>query len=312
MKVHDKVEVITSVIRDKITVDVYLIDGSSFTLIDTGINNTPKRDLLPLLTDKGADFSAIEMVLNTHGHPDHIGGNESVSASGAATIGIHKDDAAYLTAPDQCFSRHMEPVTIAMGGDVQKERQMFKAMAGRPMRPDLLFEDGNIVNCGGGLELTVVHLPGHTPGSVGFFWEAEGILFCGDAVPGLHSERGKLPIIMDLKAYLTSLKRLQRLDIHCLLCSHAYHGVDLPPATMRKGSEVKKYLSESLEFAETLYESIQHFFSDRDKCHFIELADRVINNLPTKYGIMPMSKVKMPMITPQAIFFALYAAPDDA
>ena len=309
MRNHPNIDVVTSVIRDRITVDLYVIHGEPPVLVDTGIGPTPERDLQPVLKGRGLDLPDIGMILNTHGHPDHMGGNALVQSRSKATVRIHEEDAVYLEDPARGFSVYMEPISRALGGDVEMERRMFTGMAGGSAAPDVLLKDGDLVECGGGIDLKVVHLPGHTLGSVGFFWEREGLLFSGDAIPGLHSEQGKLPIIVDLEAYQASLKRVRDMDIRCLLCSHPYRGLDLPPATIREGADVGTYLSESLELAERLHDAIMSHVPYREEIPFPELADRILRRLPEKYGITPLSEVSMPLITPQSLYFTLFGVP---
>ena len=61
----------------------------------------------------------------------------------------------------------------------------------------------------GGVELEVVHTPGHTPGSISLLWRKAGILFSGDTI-------SYGPVYMfgparDLKTYKNSLKKLLRM-----------------------------------------------------------------------------------------------------
>ncbi len=50
-----------------------------------------------------------------------------------------------------------------------------------PAPPTRLLDDGDVVDCGD-RSFEVLHLPGHSPGSIGLWEAASGILFSGDAV----------------------------------------------------------------------------------------------------------------------------------
>jgi glyoxylase-like metal-dependent hydrolase (beta-lactamase superfamily II) len=94
----------------------------------------------------------LKTVVTTHQHPDHWQALEAVvSATGASTV-AHPDDAAPL-----------------------------------PVVPDLLVKDGDAVTVGGH-SLSVIHLVGHTPGSIALLWEDPAgppQLFTGDSLfPG--------------------------------------------------------------------------------------------------------------------------------
>jgi glyoxylase-like metal-dependent hydrolase (beta-lactamase superfamily II) len=71
-------------------------------------------------------------ILMTHNHMDHTGALVEVKSALNVPIAAHRDDAGNL-----------------------------------PMKPDLLLNDGDVVSCGD-IQLTVLHTPGHTPGSLCF------------------------------------------------------------------------------------------------------------------------------------------------
>jgi len=62
--------------------------------------------------------------------------------------------------------------------------------------------DGDRVDLGSGLELKVVHTPGHTPGSVCYYWEAEKLLLSGDAVQKPGVPMGKLSDKLTIKSQI--------------------------------------------------------------------------------------------------------------
>jgi glyoxylase-like metal-dependent hydrolase (beta-lactamase superfamily II) len=79
-----------------------------------------------------------------------------------------------------------------------------------PVPATRLLDDGDIVDLGDG-HFEVLHLPGHSPGSIGLWEASTGILFSGDAVydgPLLDELDGS-----DIVAYLSTMRRLRELPV---------------------------------------------------------------------------------------------------
>jgi len=100
------------------------------------------------------------LILNTHGHIDHTGANLDIKDKYRVPLAIHRADAARLEAEDNI------------------ELSLLLGAKGSPPA-DRLLEDGEDIPVGR-FTLRVVHLPGHSPGSVGFL--GGGVLFSGDTL----------------------------------------------------------------------------------------------------------------------------------
>ena len=306
-KIDPRIVEVSAKFYDFTSVYLYLIRGEKNILIDTGIHSSPKNDIVPALKPHGLTLSDIDLIVNTHDHPDHTGGNAAVKAASGAQIYIHKDEVPFLNDHEHAFEVYTAPVIRAMGGNLQAAKQASLEMAGPIVPSDQPLEDGDVIDGGPGVKLRVVHLPGHTPGSVGFFWEEEGILFSGDSVGGLHDEGagGKLPIVFDLVAYKKSLKRLQEMPIRFLLCAHRYRALRLPPAPVREGPEVSQFVKDSLEFTERLDEAIQKVSSHPLEKSFMQFVDEVVAQFPEEMGFRPMAHVERPHLSAHTIYFRL-------
>lgn len=114
--------------------------------------------LLQILADKGLQA---KMILNTHGHADHILANEELKKTLAVPVGMHKEDLEFFSRPE------IREVT-------EKELGLTA-----PGTADRVLEDGDIIHVGT-LEIQVLHTPGHTPGSVCFLAGAN--VFTGDTL----------------------------------------------------------------------------------------------------------------------------------
>jgi hydroxyacylglutathione hydrolase len=126
-------------------------------------------------------------VLATHGHHDHVGAVRELCGPDVPLY-IHKADEMALTDPLAWGSGFAVP-PIGRPGDVR------------------LLSDGDVVDAAG-LELEVLHTPGHTPGSVCF--RLPDLLFSGDLVFRGSIGRFDFPN-SDQAAMLASLRRFLRL-----------------------------------------------------------------------------------------------------
>jgi hydroxyacylglutathione hydrolase len=100
------------------------------------------------------------VILNTHGHIDHIGANRDVKERFRIPLRIHQLDAPLLEKSQQF------------------ELGFFLGAKDSPP-PDGSLQDGEILVIGRE-ELVVIHTPGHTRGSVSFL--GGNILFSGDTL----------------------------------------------------------------------------------------------------------------------------------
>lgn len=175
----------------------YLIVGhKQAVLFDTGMGIDNIRKVTSQLTSRPV------VVLNSHTHNDHVGGNWQFEfVYGMDTDFTRKnakgsrEDAQAELAPDQ------------LCGDLPKGFDA-KKYATKPWRISHAIHDGFKVNLGG-RTLEVIATPGHTPDAIALLDRENGLLFTGDTYyPG--------PIWLyrpetDLDAYVASVKRLAAL-----------------------------------------------------------------------------------------------------
>ncbi|MFV0260383.1 MAG: MBL fold metallo-hydrolase [Acidimicrobiales bacterium] len=110
---------------------------------------------------RGGAPAAIDAVINSHGHEDHVAGNGLFATS---RVHIHDDD---LEA-----ARSLDGLLDVYGFD-REGREAFSTLVVDEFfytpRPDAVgFGDGHVFDLGGGVRLEAMHLPGHTRGHSGF------------------------------------------------------------------------------------------------------------------------------------------------
>jgi hydroxyacylglutathione hydrolase len=276
------------------TIGAYLVNSERKALVDTGPPQPDAAALESVLQPFGLTLAQIDFALNTHGHLDHIGGNALLKEKGRARIVIHKEDADFIEDHSRSYDRFY---ASSSGPDAEKQKAGFLQQMGPELKVDQYIEDGDVIDLGDGVALTVIHLPGHTAGSVGFYWEREGILLCGDSIPGLNTPGGALPIIYDLAQYERSVERLMQIPLRCMLFSHPYRGLRLAPSTVRPSEEIKEYLADSLDIARRLRAALRRHSAAADERPLAEVADAVIAELPSQMGYKRVAELGAPQFT---------------
>ncbi len=135
-----------------------------------------------VVIDPGADIQKIEavlskqnltveLILNTHGHFDHIGANAALKKLTAAPLLIHRDDVNLLQL-------------------ASAQASAYGVSAEDSPLPDTELSGGETLEFGE-QSLDVLHTPGHSPGCVCFY--REGLLVSGDTLFAGSVGRTDLP-----------------------------------------------------------------------------------------------------------------------
>jgi len=168
-----------------------------------------------LIIDPGAEpdriISAIaaagltpQKIINTHGHPDHVGAVVPIQRHFAIPFWMHEADVFLLNALPAFAMYVGEP---------------------SPQIPtmDAFLHEGQTVTCGS-LALRVAHTPGHTPGGVCFILDAEKTVLAGDTLFAGSIGRTDLPggdhaqLLQSIREKLMTLP-----DDYTVYCGHGPH-----------------------------------------------------------------------------------------
>lgn len=174
--------------------NTYLIDCEKKVLVDPGHHHLLSH-VRENLSRLGLSFQDIDLVLITHGHPDHIEGIRAFLDSGTLiTMSRTELDFVKETAP-----QYGESLGISVSGF------------------DFLLQEGDLLI--GDVTFQVIHTPGHSPGSICLYWPDRKVLFTGDVVFNQGVGRTDLPA-GNGQQLKESIKRLSDLDVEYLLPGH--------------------------------------------------------------------------------------------
>ena len=204
-------------------VNSYLVeDGGQVTIIDAGLPGY-WHDLAAELGAMGRSLDDVRAVVLTHGDTDHVGFAERLRRERGVPVFVHELDA------DRARGKVTKPM-FGWGPVKIGPLLGFLAYSGRrgglrvpPLTELTTFVDGVTLDVPGAPR--VIHIPGHTPGSVALHVPEVDAIFLGDAFTTrsvLTGEEGPrlAPFTLDQRAALSSLARLDGIDATRVLPGH--------------------------------------------------------------------------------------------
>ncbi|WP_283403286.1 MBL fold metallo-hydrolase [Halorubrum sp. DM2] len=228
--------------------DVYLLDGETTALVDTGVALPEVREeLVDGLDEYGVAFADVDAVALTHWHPDHAGLAGEIQAAGDADVYVHEADAGLVDGSETPLfaDRDLRRETFERWGMPDADRERLTAffdavstdLSGRPADVTA-FGDGETIEAGG-VELEALHLPGHTAGLSGFAFDPRTVpghepvagadateeAFTGDALlPKYTPNVGGADVRVEgaLAAYAESLARIVDRDFDAAHPGHRW------------------------------------------------------------------------------------------
>ena len=211
-----------------------LIQDQTTALIDSGIGHGPLRALLAAVK--------VDVLINSHSHPDHLGGNWIAAEQGCRIL-VPQQAYATIGSAERLALRFMGPARAA-----EWIAQYVPLTGYRDFKPDGWFSDGQTLDFGR-TKLTAIYAPGHLDDHYCFLDAATGILMSSDIDlspygPWYGNRESDLQLLRE------SLALVSDLEANVIVPSHAR------PV---KGAHVAKRLkaySATLDERERLIESL--------------------------------------------------------
>jgi len=151
-------------ITDSRDCSVYLLNLGELVLIDTGVGSSVDL-IVRNIEDLGLEPDKLSTIILTHCHIDHVGGAHELRRRFGSRIIMHALDAAILEQGDNAMTAahwygvSLSPLSIDVKLNSEEEHFRF-----------------------GDQEITCLHTPGHSPGSISVYLDREGkrVLFGQD------------------------------------------------------------------------------------------------------------------------------------
>lgn len=204
-----------------------LLNGSRPILVDTGFG-ADAGALLRSLHQHAMPPERLALVVNTHAHCDHAGGNHALQSLFGVPIAAQTDEALLVNRrdPDACradwLRQPIESYTV-----------------------DRTLAEGDTVGTGE-IDWQVMETPGHTAGHICLYSAQHGVLILGDAMHG--ADVGWLNLYREgpdvLDRATATIERLSRVPARVGYSGHGPAITDLPAAFDRARRRLQSWREE--------------------------------------------------------------------
>jgi len=188
-------------------VRAFLIEtGTELTLVDTLFDGDAGL-VLEAIRSLGRSPGDLKRIGITHAHRSHLGGLAALKRASGATVYAHPWEADIIAG-----ERRAQPVTLLPKGPLAlvpfRVGLRFNRPRHTPYPPDEPLEEGDALG-----PLHVLHIPGHSPGHLGFHWPERGFLIAGDGIATWPRFGPGWPAFhLNETQHAESLRRLAALD----------------------------------------------------------------------------------------------------
>ena len=182
----------------------------------------PGGDVPNILDALAEDGLKCKMIINTHAHFDHIGGNKALAKATGAGIYIHPLEKEMLG--------QMSSMAIHFGTEVEQSPE-----------PTGFLNEGDVVKVGK-IELEVFHTPGHSPGSITLKVKGEDIAIVGDVLFQFSIGRTDFPGGSHHELIQSIKTKLYPFGDNCEVYSG--HG---PPTTIKQEKKYNPFLQDGAD-----------------------------------------------------------------
>jgi len=182
-----------------------LVNGDELVVVDTGTPGNAKK-IVEYIQKIGHQPSEVSTIVLTHYHMDHSGSAKDLKELTGAKVAASAEDAEYITGQKP----YPKPKNLLM-------RAASSLIKVTPVQVDLSLKDGDTIG-----NLTVIHTPGHTPGSIALLDAQRKALFAGDTLRFDGSKVTGAPeqFTWDEVKEKESIQKISALDFDVMLPGH--------------------------------------------------------------------------------------------
>jgi len=188
--------------------------GGELTLVDT-LFEDDGAGVLEAIRKLGRSPRDLKRIVLTHAHRSHLGGLAALKRETGATVLAHEWEADIVAGERAAQSVGLKPTRPFRTYPFQ-----VGIFLGRPKHEPCPIDESVADGATAG-PLEVLHLPGHSPGHLGFHWPERGLVIAGDAIATWpRFEAGWPAFNLNLEQHRESVRRLAGLDAQIVGVGH--------------------------------------------------------------------------------------------
>jgi glyoxylase-like metal-dependent hydrolase (beta-lactamase superfamily II) len=221
MEIVDGIDRIDEASANMAHANVYLvINGEELTVIDTGTSGNAKK-IVEYIQKLGRQPTDVKTIILTHFHMDHMGSAKELKELTHAKLAVHAEDADYVSGKKQM----PKPKNILI-------RAAASFIKPAPADVEIILKEGDKIS-----GLTVIPVPGHTPGSIALLDEERKVLFSGDTLryDGKKVSGAPEQFSLDLAKEKESIRKIATFNFDVMLPGHG------EPLKSNNSEEIKKF-----------------------------------------------------------------------
>jgi len=224
--------------------------GERRLLLDAGCASTVDEFIVPFLEGLGLGLLDLDVLLVTHSDLDHQGGAHLLKRTNPSlwvTCGVL--DIPLVSDPEALVAERYQAYGELHGiAPDEGALDWMRRESGGPVRVDVGWSGGELLELGPGWSVRILHVPGHSVGHLAVYDGRSGALFSGDCLQGsvylgLDGTPKLCPTYTHVDDYLATASLIES------LAPRELHGCHWPAA---RGDEVAAFIAETRDYVERI------------------------------------------------------------
>ena len=253
MEIAPGIHRIEAPLGDRFVCVFVLVGDRAVLLVDSGLDDTPRKYIVPYLDSKGIDPKRIRYVITTHADFDHSAGNGSVKEIAPhAVFMCHELDRVQIEDVEALIDVRYGEYSADHGMADTEDTKNFIRGSTRHVPIDVALSGGERIRLSDDWLVDVLHTPGHSFGHVSVYDPRSKTAIIADSAlwDSVLTKDGKPafpPTYRYVETYIGTIQRLQGMRIDALLTSHY---------PVYKGSQVAEFLGVSRAYVDRVDEAL--------------------------------------------------------